>query len=170
MLDQETAAEVNRLVREAVERAEKSGAANETLDAIEEVRLLLLSHSTGAGADLGGGGMADLTGVFEPVFDDEGEDKTLVTGFTNCYYQVGGLTCSLADQTLDADTTGVVALKIDAFQAGNVATLETYASVAALQAAQQNERYAIAPLYKMYLSHIECDMRRMPTFAMWEGL
>ena len=101
-------------------------------------------------------------GPFSPIYDTEGEDPEVVTGFANCYWQNAGVTQHMSDQTIPG-TDGFIALKAGATSATNgTATLYCYANLAALQAAQQDVAYFIVPLYRIVGSKITLDMRRMP--------
>lgn len=114
-------------------------------------------------------GEGGLPGVFEPVYDDDG--KT-VTGFKNCYYQVGGFTHDLGDQDLDPNSTGFVVLAVgvsgSATSASPSAYISVYSSLSLLNLAQRDLSTVKVPLYKVEDSKIEVDMRRTPMTGVFE--
>ena len=116
----------------------------------------------------GGGGAAvavSADGPFSPIYeeDGEGEPTETVTGFQNCFWQLGGVTQQLEDQTSIPGTDGFIVLKAGATPStSGTASLYCYSSLAALQAAQHDLEYFIVPLYRVASSKITLDMRRMP--------
>jgi hypothetical protein len=112
----------------------------------------------------GAGGSVEVAadGPFSPIYDDEGEDPEVVTGFSNCYWQNCGVTQHMSDQSIPG-TDGFIALKAGATPStSGTATLYCYADLAALQAAQGDVEYFTVPLYRVASSKITLDMRRMP--------
>ena len=124
-----------------------------------------------------GGGAVDLAGAFAPVYAEgeyeEGAAKP-VDKLVNCYYQVGGVTKSIADWTVPADATGIAALKVSASSAGDrelaSAQVEIYESDEDLASAQADMNYVIVPLYRLSAGTIAADMRNMPTLPMVEAM
>ena len=114
----------------------------------------------------GGGGEAvdvPADGPFSPVYDTEGEDEEVVTGFQNCYWMNGGMTVHMSGTRSIPGTDGFIALKAGATPStSGTATLYCYANLAALQAAQRDVAYFIVPLYVVSSSKITLDLRRMP--------
>ena len=101
-------------------------------------------------------------GPFSPIYDTEGEDPEVVTGFANCYWQKGGKTYLLGDQTLGA-SNGFVCLKAGTTTTtAGTATLAYYGGLGALQAAQADPEFFIVPLYYLVDMKITIDLRRMP--------
>lgn len=126
--------------------------------------------------NLGGDGSAavDLAGCFAPSFYT---DSQQVEKLVNCYYQCGGRTFSMPDVRMDSldndgTPTGVLALKVAATTPppSGVPAVALYADLAAVQAAQNDISIMVCPLYVMNGGIIVADLRRMPTFAMWEDL
>lgn len=115
----------------------------------------------------GGGGSVSVAsdGPFAPVFASDtetGEPTEHVSGFTNCYWQYGGKTYLLDDQTLGA-SNGFVCLKAGATPATRgTATLAYYGGLGALQAAQGDPAFFIVPLFFLTDNKITIDLRRMP--------
>jgi hypothetical protein len=109
-------------------------------------------------------------GPFFPIYDEEGEDPLRVIGFGNCYWQNGGVTCFMADQSCEY-TDGFVVLQADATTSGNgSASLESYSTLSDLNEAQQSPAFFIAPLYYMEEGHIVMDMRRLPQLYLLEAI
>ena len=99
---------------------------------------------------------------------DEGGESQIVVGLTNCYYQVGGRTYHIADYTLPSGSSGFIALRVPANTATPNASVQVYANLSALQAAQANLAYCITPLYIVADSVITLDMRRTPFIQLAE--
>ena len=110
-------------------------------------------------------------GPFSPVYATDpqtGQPTDTVTGFQNCYWQNGGDTFLMSDQSLPG-SSGFVALKTGCTPSSDgTATLECYADLSALQTAQQASDYFIVPLYKIDADKIVLDMRRMPVVYHYE--
>lgn len=114
-----------------------------------------------------GGGSVSVgsDGPFAPVFEEDsetGEPTDVVSGFTNCYWQKGGKTYLLGDQTLGA-SNGFVCLKAGTTTTtAGTASLAYYGGLGALQAAQADPEFFIVPLYFLVDMKITIDLRRMP--------
>lgn len=104
-------------------------------------------------------------GPFTPVYEEDeetGEPTEVVAGFENCYWMNGGVLVQMSDQELPG-TDGFIALKCGATPStSGTATLECYATLAALRSAQQDVAHFIVPLYIVSDSTIDLDMRRTP--------
>ena len=108
-------------------------------------------------------------GPFSPVYNAEGEDPDVVTGFRNCFWQNGGVTVQMSDQSSIPGSSGFIALKAGALPSTTgTATLECYATFAAMQTAQRDTSHFIVPLYRVASSKITLDMRRMPVVYTFE--
>ena len=103
-------------------------------------------------------------GVFAPVYSSS---TGLVAGFKNCYYQIGGFSFSLPNQSLPIEN-GFVCLQISSTSASPSAQLVGKATLAALQSDQANLSNVVIPFYKVSGSQIEVDLRRMPTTGILE--
>lgn len=119
-----------------------------------------------------GAGVTPPPGPFEPVYgepeEEEEEPTFIVTGFTNCYWQNCGKTILMGDQSIPG-TNGFIALRAGATPStAGQATLQCYADLAALQAAQEDVAYFTIPLYLVADSKITLDMRRMPNVYLAE--
>lgn len=112
-------------------------------------------------------------GPFSPVYEEDGETDEptdTVVGFTNCYWQNCGKTILMSDQTIPG-ANGFIALRAGATPStAGQATLQCYADLAALQAAQEDVAYFTIPLYLVADSKITLDMRRMPNVYLAEVL
>lgn len=120
----------------------------------------------------GGGGAVSVSadGPFSPIYDDEGDDPDVVTGFANCYWQYGGKTVLLANQSMPG-ANGFIALRAGATpETAGDAALNCYATLAALQAAQNELEYFTVPIYRVASSKIVLDLRRMPHVEVAEVL
>ncbi len=121
-----------------------------------------------------GAGVTPPPGPFEPVYEEPEEEEEeptfIVTGFTNCYWQNCGKTILMSDQTIPG-ANGFIALRAGATPStAGQATLQCYADLAALQAAQEEVAYFTIPLYLVADSKITLDMRRMPNVYLAEVL
>lgn len=102
-------------------------------------------------------------GPFSPVYDEDGDDPEVVTGFENCYWMNGGVTIHMEDQDDIPGTDGFIALKAGATpDASGDASLECYADIEALNNAQRDIAFFIVPLYIFEESKIVLDLRRIP--------
>ena len=108
-------------------------------------------------------------GAFAPVFGDE-ENPDVVTQLVNCYYQVGGKTKSIGNYSVSSAMNCVLALRYDATQGTDSATIESYASIGAMGHAQNDEKYVIVPLFILQDSKIAVDLRRLPHVQVAEVL
>lgn len=121
----------------------------------------------------GGGGLASVgDGPFTPILDtpsSESDDPPqTVNRLENCYYQIGGRTILMSNWTAPQGTSGLVALRVSADPTSPGASVQVYANLAALQAAQEDTAYVITPLYIMSGSVITLDMRRTPFIQLAE--
>ena len=129
--------------------------------------LVPIGNVPGAGVTLPPG---PFTPVYEEPEEDEEEPTYIVTGFTNCYWQNCGKTILMSDQTIPG-ANGFIALRAGATPStAGQATLQCYADLAALQAAQDDVAYFTIPLYRVADSKITLDMRRMPNVYLAEVL
>lgn len=121
---------------------------------------------------LGALGLGGYSGPFNPV---ENEQK-IVTGFKECYFQVGGKTYRIADVENFGGADCIVALKIPATadQSPSDAQLVTYAGLESgafddLTSAQDNVAYEIVPLFIIDENRrVSVDLRAIPTFQLEE--
>lgn len=111
-------------------------------------------------------------GPFSPVYATDpqtGQPTDTVTGFQNCYWQNGGVTVQMSDQSSIPGSSGFIALKAGALPSTTgTATLECYATFAAMQTAQRDTSHFIVPLYRVASAKITLDMRRMPVVYTYE--
>lgn len=127
-----------------------------------------VNQSTVGALHLSGGGgepPAVTPGPFNPLLDAAGE----LIGFEMCYWQGGGKTYFLpgvqpyVGAAVPEGRTGFVALRACAtFGTLGDATLQGYATFAALQAAQENMEYFVVPLYYVEADKIKLDLRAIP--------
>lgn len=111
-------------------------------------------------------------GRFEAAIDPDTGAVTLA----NCYYRIGGKTYSLGSSTPQVPAAGEIwALKISIYSATPSATIARYAALGALQTAERDPDYFIAPLYEFEADPedasrcvIKCDFRIGPDAAMGE--
>ena len=103
-------------------------------------------------------------GPFSPVYDEEGDDPEVVTGFTNGYFMDAGLTVLMDDEDLAIPgADGFIALKVGTTTAtAGDASLECYEFLEDLQEAQQDPATFIVPLYVVEGAKITLDLRNIP--------
>lgn len=140
-----------------------------------EPAVVSIKQSVVGAIQLGGADGASVAvsadGPFSPLYEEDevtGEPTDVVTGFQNCYWQNGGVTVLMSDQDIPG-TAGYIALKAGATPSTTgTATLECYATLAAMQTAQRDRGYFIVPLYRVASAKITLDMRRMPVVYTYE--
>lgn len=109
----------------------------------------------------GGGGGAGA--VYPGCFDIDGDH------FLNPYVIVGNVVATIPVSTFTAPAGGVVAVSVYFESNEWTGELVTYASVAALVAAQKTATNMIVPLYEFDANgEIICDFRGAPRLQAWE--
>ena len=174
MTREEIRTEIRRLVEEAVRAASAANESAALQAMIADIDATLANIESSPGGHHGivatGGeiGEGPFTPVYEEPEEEEEEPTYIVTGFTNCYWQNCGKTVLMGDQTIPG-TNGFIALRAGATPStAGQATLQCYADLAALQAAQEDMAYFTIPLYLVADGKITLDMRRMPNIYLAE--
>lgn len=126
----------------------------------------------GCGNGDGGDEIQSAPGRFEISVSEDEESGDIVASFVNPYFDVGGKTYEASVGSVTITGACILALKVNATGSSGVqpgATVEIYANLAALQAAQADRNYYISPLYELEAGgRVSCDFRTGPVMAMGE--
>lgn len=108
----------------------------------------------------------------DPEVDEETGEETPTIHFINRYFNFGNLTLESSDLELSAGGVFValmVSTNLD--QSHPTATIETYPTLAALQADQHSLDYVVIPLYHLNDDFsILCDFRGAPVAPVGEAI
>ena len=101
--------------------------------------------------------LKESPGCFEPTFNEATGEYSV----SNPYYRVGGKTYTAGIDTSAIVPGEITALRIDASSSQPSATLVSYGDISSLNAAEDDLRYYIIPLYILGSdSKITCDFRK----------
>ena len=110
----------------------------------------------------GGGGGTVGDGPFYPEYDGSSSSSPDVRALKACYWQYGGITFKMGDQTM-LHGSGFLCIRACATpdKIGQ-ASIQLYADMAKLNEAQRDPQYFVIPIYYVMNGRISLDMRRMP--------